>query len=136
LTRTAIARGTSSLVRAGLTQASSKRRVAYEDDLDAIRSHVYERSRGACESWEFVKQNKSADDATLYWSTMMPVNCLMHRPSHIHHRKYRSRGGSNDLVNLLYVCQPCHQFIHEHGGIDQVASVLGFALHSWEDEAL
>ena len=25
-----------------------------------------------------------------------------------HHRRYRSRGGSDDLFNLIACCQPCH----------------------------
>lgn len=41
---------------------------------------------------------------------------------HRHHIKLRSRGGSNEASNLLYVCLRCHDHIHanpawatEHG---------------------
>lgn len=34
------------------------------------------------------------------------------RAQHMHHIVLRSRGGSNDLSNLLAVCSACHDWIH------------------------
>jgi hypothetical protein len=31
-----------------------------------------------------------------------------------HHRLRRTQGGGNDLFNLLWVCPPCHDWIHDH----------------------
>lgn len=31
-----------------------------------------------------------------------------------HHRHMRSQGGSDDVANLLWVCEPCHTYIHGH----------------------
>lgn len=36
------------------------------------------------------------------------------RGDQAHHRKYRSRGGSNALVNLAWICSPCHDATHRH----------------------
>ena len=36
------------------------------------------------------------------------------RAVHTHHRLLRSQGGSDDPENLLDVCAPCHQWIHDH----------------------
>lgn len=33
---------------------------------------------------------------------------------HIHHIKWRSRGGSNRAENLTTLCKPCHERIHGH----------------------
>lgn len=35
-------------------------------------------------------------------------------PVQAHHRKYRSRGGSDALVNLDDLCAPCHEAVHRH----------------------
>ena len=31
-----------------------------------------------------------------------------------HHKKFRSRGGSDALINLAAVCRACHDMIHEN----------------------
>ena len=36
------------------------------------------------------------------------------RAVHIHHVLMRSRGGSDNVSNLLDVCVSCHSWIHEH----------------------
>ena len=48
-----------------------------------------------------------------------------------HHKKLRSRGGSNDLVNLIDSCRACHRAIHDHRpGTER------FRTWSWQDEGL
>ena len=56
--------------------------------------------------------------------------CLV-TANHVHHRKYRSRGGSNGLSNLIHVCLPCHDWIHSN---PELSNVTGLSLHEWEDE--
>ena len=63
------------------------------------------------------------------------VECS-HRATHVHQRKYRKRGGSNSLDNLLDVCEPHHSWIHAHGGFGATANLLGLALSAEQDEAL
>ena len=57
----------------------------------------------------------------------------------IHHRKYRSRGGTHNLDNLLHLCggasglpggnhSGCHGIAHSLKGHD-----LGWSVHSWDD---
>jgi 5-methylcytosine-specific restriction endonuclease McrA len=38
--------------------------------------------------------------------------CHSHRRLQIHHRKYRSHGGSHRVENLEPVCWDCHKLIH------------------------
>lgn len=33
-------------------------------------------------------------------------------PSDCHHRKLRSRGGTDDTANLVHICAPCHREVH------------------------
>lgn len=37
--------------------------------------------------------------------------------AHVHHRKMRSHGGTNDADNLLLVCYQCHRYIHANPAI-------------------
>ena len=34
------------------------------------------------------------------------------RGDHVHHVRYRSRGGKHDLMNLVLLCVRCHQDVH------------------------
>jgi len=36
------------------------------------------------------------------------------RGAHAHHIVMRSQGGDDGTGNLLWVCPPCHSYIHEH----------------------
>lgn len=48
-----------------------------------------------------------------------------------HHKKKRSAGGSNDLRNLLWVCNPCNDWIEDN---PDAAYRAGLTTKSWEDE--
>lgn len=59
----------------------------------------------------------------------------------IHHRKYKSRGGTHDIENLLALCggaggmaggnhSGCHGVAHSTEGHG-----LGWSVHSWDDPA-
>jgi len=41
------------------------------------------------------------------------ARCRCRRPLQIHHRKYRSHGGTHCVENLEPVCWDCHRLIHE-----------------------
>lgn len=47
-----------------------------------------------------------------------------------HHMKLRSRGGSDDPVNIRYVCATCHEAITNHRG----EWTKAFRTHSWQEE--
>ena len=38
---------------------------------------------------------------------------------HVHHIKYVSHGGTNELSNLQILCRKCHQDIHKNDGEKQ-----------------
>ena len=83
----------------------------YQKEFDAMKPLVLDRSKGRCEA-------RLAD------------RCLV-SGAHVHHRKYRSRGGSNGLSNLIHVCLACHEWIHTN---PELANVTGLSLHEWENE--
>jgi HNH endonuclease len=41
------------------------------------------------------------------------ARCRSGRPLQIHHRKYRSHGGTHQVDNLEPVCWDCHRVIHQ-----------------------
>jgi 5-methylcytosine-specific restriction endonuclease McrA len=41
------------------------------------------------------------------------ARCRSRRPLQIHHRRYRSHGGTHRVENLEPVCWDCHRLIHE-----------------------
>lgn len=49
--------------------------------------------------------------------------------THIHHKKFRSRGGSNRLVNLCHLCARCHNGVHAYK-----PGTAGFRTHGWQEE--
>ncbi len=63
-----------------------------ERSWEETRQQVFERARGRCEA------------AT-------PA-CTRREPSDVHHRRLRSQGGGDDLVNLLALTRECHAFVH------------------------
>jgi len=46
-----------------------------------------------------------------------------------HHKKLKSRGGSDDMINILATCQKCHNDIHLYE-----AGTAKFRTHSWQEE--
>ena len=77
----------------------------------AIKKAVEKRSAGICEG------------------------CGTAEATEIHHRKYRSRGGLDNLGNLLHLCgwgnhTGCHGRAHSD------APPQGWSIHSWDDPLL
>lgn len=38
--------------------------------------------------------------------------CYSSRAEEIHHRRLRSQGGADSMINLAHICGPCHRAIH------------------------
>lgn len=53
------------------------------------------------------------------------------RVEHLHHRKFRSRGGGHTPQNLVGVCHRCHDWIHQNSG--SKAKVRGLAVSRYAD---
>lgn len=47
----------------------------------------------------------------------------------LHHVKRRSQGGGNEPENLLWLCVPCHDAIHQN---PELARKAGYLKASWE----
>jgi hypothetical protein len=73
----------------GLVRRSSKAR-SFADELDAITPALLERAHYRCEA------------------------CRTGPVEHRHHRLRRSQGGTNELGNLMALCNDCHEFIHRN----------------------
>lgn len=47
----------------------------------------------------------------------------------LHHKKYKSRGGSDAAINLAHLCDACHEAVHRHR-----PNTEKFRTHSWQNE--
>ncbi|WP_149956885.1 hypothetical protein [Zafaria cholistanensis] len=52
-----------------------------------------------------------------YWASKLPTECYVcqaarHPGMHLHHRTYKNLGAER-LMDLVPVCQPCHDEIHQ-----------------------
>ena len=70
---------------------------SYQDEFAAVKPEVRRRSQGRCEA----SAGPGCSGAAV----------------HVHHRRRRAQGGTNDLANLLDVCAWCHDFIHAHPAV-------------------
>jgi hypothetical protein len=91
-------------LRSGRLQQKPKN--AYERQLDRMRPVIRRRSKGRCE---------------------IGLPGCQRVARHPHHRKLRSRGGTNDADNLLDACDHCHDWAHAHPAI---ATRLGLQIPS------
>ena len=48
-----------------------------------------------------------------------------------HHKKKRSRCGSDDPRNRVWLCRQHHRWVEEH---DEAAKAMGLSKNSWEQE--
>lgn len=72
----------------------SARGLSYAEELAAMTPTVMARARHQCE--------------------VQLDGCTWNPEQTPHHRKRRSQGGPNTLVNLLAACSHCHRQIHDH----------------------
>jgi 5-methylcytosine-specific restriction endonuclease McrA len=102
----------------------------FQKEFDAMKPEVYERSQGRCEARRiavaFTGNQESVD-------ICYPTKHCSERATNVHHRKYRSRGGTNALDNLAHLCEPCHRFTHAWA---LVSNKMGLSLHAGESEEL
>ena len=73
--------------------ATMRSRKPADGPTAATKAAVSERSRGWCE--------------------VGAGGCRV-KPSQLHHRLMRSQGGGHEADNLLAVCSPCHEYVHQH----------------------
>ncbi len=144
--QTPLKRGTSVLRRSRIKQRASTALADYNREFEARRPLVEARAGGRCEALARalrVTKKMRGDN----WHAGTPLGGAFHElvlaqsactgyATHIHHRKYRSRGGTNKIDNLLHCCSSCHSWIHAHGGFGQRANLLGLALSADESEEL
>lgn len=95
---------TTPLKRTPFSQPAGKN--DYEKDLDRARPTLHQRSKGLCE---------------------IRLPGCQGIAVHPHHRKLRSRGGSNEMDNLLASCGHCHDWAHANPGL---ATALGLQVPS------
>jgi len=81
----------------------------YERELDAVRRLIRQRSGGQCE---------------------IGLPGCQEGARHLHHRKLRSRGGTNDAHNLLDACAACHDWVHDNPA---KATELGLQIPTWAE---
>ena len=130
--------------RSPMKQGKSARQAAYDKEFEAYKPLVKIRSKGLCEAATFVLYHFSSltamdllrtPETQIALDDFLDVGCGIYAV-HIHHRKYRSRGGSNQITNLLDICLAHHEWIHAHGGFGESANLLGLVLSAGELEML
>ena len=115
----------------------------FEREFRAMKLIVHERSQGVCEAAALVAQRVLeflyAPDSEEHTAVLDAAKeflagreCLG-RATNTHHRKYRSRGGTNSLDNLIDLCGPCHEWIHAY---PIESNLLGLSLHANESEEI
>src|ERR1035438_3963460 len=103
----------------------------FRSEFREMRPQVRERSGGDCEMNRFVLKNADISDPAITFDLgALMARCDM-RATNTHHRKYRSRGGTNSLDNLIDLCGPCHEWVHAY---PERSNALGLSLHAGESE--
>jgi HNH endonuclease len=142
--RSPIRRGTTPIRRKSMNRGKSPKLSDFDAEFETAKRVVRARSRGVCETADFclaqLRQLTQEPDVFLtYWDALLRWRVdrpCEFRAGHVHHRRYRSRGGTNSLDNLIDLCLGCHQWVHAHGGFGQAANVLRLALSAEESEGL
>jgi hypothetical protein len=130
--------------RSAIARRISPRLARYNKEFAEAKPLVIERSQGYCEVSrhcrmviDSLRDNQTeAMTAANAAASMMLSHACEQRGAHVHHRRYRKRGGTNSLNNLIHVCLSCHAWIHAHGGYGEDANILRLALSSHESEKL
>lgn len=127
-----------------LTKKKTKRLSDFDREFEKMKPFAYEESMGVCGARRFVfarlqengfDVNRLPAELSAAWWKMDEVACG-YQIQHVHHRKYRSRGGTNSAKNLIAICQNHHSWIHAHGGFGEPANLLGLALSANQSEEL
>ena len=105
----------------------------YEEEFEAARVAVMARSKGFCEARRVALTFCRVFDDEAYQLIEEMAEGCRHRATHVHHRKYRSRGGTNGVDNLVAMDSDCHRWVHDH---PISSNRIGLSLKAGQDEAL
>jgi len=119
--------------RTSMTRKKTKRLSDYDREFEIMKPIVMSRAKGWCQASMFTFPYRIAD-GTLWFACGDGYH--PHKADHVHHRKYRSRGGTNAESNLIAICNDAHTWIHANGGFDGPANKLRLALSAGESEEL
>ena len=134
---TELKRGTRGLTRTAFTRRKTKKLRAYDAEFAAVRPVIMMRANGMCEALDWFNKAASnnprwADGGAL--RGLLEDGCGGEAPAtHVHHRKYRSRGGSNRVVNLVALCEKCHRWCHAY---PKQSWCIGLSVYASESEDL
>jgi HNH endonuclease len=115
----ALARPDSSVVkrRKGIRPKSEKR-VAFEAELDAVTDALYARAGHLCEICRTAEIHPLCADCRgqrmADWCEDCAALLLAGLLGLRHHRLRRGQGGTNDLSNLLALCEEDHKRVHAY----------------------
>lgn len=87
----------------------------YPPDWTTRRIYVFHRDKYLCQicgKSELQANHVSYND--MRWEHLLVMSGEKRTGLHVHHKLPISRGGSNDLSNLITLCQNCHEDQHPH----------------------
>lgn len=113
--------------RTSLKRRKSKRLANYDAEFERMRPLVMAKAKDQCQAATFTFPYRKAGG--ILWSGCRDG---YHAATHVHHRKYRSRAGTNAESNLIAVCAEAHEWIHAH---PKESHLLGLSLKATESEA-
>ena len=70
----------------------------YGSDMTARRHEVYTRDKGRC----------------MLIASPLCRGWAGREVGEMHHKITRGKGGTDNADNLIWVCRPCHRFVHAH----------------------
>jgi hypothetical protein len=134
------------LKRTPISRKKTKQKTEFDRELDRMRPIIHERSRGKCEAFRIAQEamSRAIDlfnegvitqelaDEICESATDEFISICTGRATHVHHRKYISRGGTNAENNLADLCSNHHRWTHRHGGFGESANLLRLALSAGE----
>lgn len=119
----------SELKRSQIKAGKTKRLSEYDAEFAKSRKEVISAAGKFCCSDNFMPAN---DIEAFNAFDPMLVSCLI-TVNHVHHRKTRAQGGTNNPENLVALCGNCHRYIHDHPSFGYK---YGLLLHTNDSEAL
>ncbi len=112
------------LKRSQIKARKTKKLSDYDAEFAAIRNTVMREANHLCGSSDFMP-----DDEMEAFDEMF-ATCLV-RANHVHHRKLRANGGTNNRANLTPLCGNCHRYVHDHPAFSYR---YGLMLHAGDPE--
>lgn len=109
-------------------RARSERRIAFAIELDAVTDALYARAGDVCEICREAEihplcgpcRGRTMADWCEQCVDLLRFGLLGHR----HHRLRRGQGGTNDLSNLLALCEEDHERVHAYPALSYEAGWL------------